>query len=143
MDSSTDYSHNNHGWQQVVYRKRHQKQKPADQTASGGKMVGNKTLTNGSYNVFSALMVTSEAEETEKAMASLSGAAAKIDPSHLATSLAEYNVSECNVKLGKDNTHKVSFQFLSLFVNRLCRNLNYGGLTFTLRTHFRKYHYNG
>ncbi|EFH50833.1 hypothetical protein ARALYDRAFT_911217 [Arabidopsis lyrata subsp. lyrata] len=91
MATSTDYSHNNHGWQQVVYRKCHQKQKPADQTASGGKMVGNKTLTNGSYNVFSALMVASEAEETEKAMASLSGAVAKIDPSYLATSLAEYN----------------------------------------------------
>ncbi|CAH8272723.1 unnamed protein product [Arabidopsis lyrata] len=93
MATSTDYSHNNHGWQQVVYRKCHQKQKPADQTASGGKMVGNKTLTNGSYNVFSALMVASEAEETEKAMASLSGAVAKIDPSYLATSLAEYNLA--------------------------------------------------
>ncbi|CAL9232157.1 unnamed protein product, partial [Arabidopsis halleri] len=90
MATSTDYSHDNHGWQEVVYRKRHQKQKPADQTASGGKMVGKKTLANGSYNVFNALMVASEAEETEKAM---SVAAAKIDPSHLATSLAEYNVN--------------------------------------------------
>ncbi|XP_019100697.1 PREDICTED: uncharacterized protein LOC104788717 [Camelina sativa] len=100
-ETSTDYCDIEDGWQIKVSKHYHNR----DFRAYGGvfsKIVPNESLAN--KNVFRVLMVD---EETEKPILSLSEAAAKIDPSHLAAFLAaktEKKVSLCLIPVSVYDT---------------------------------------
>ncbi|KAG2303059.1 hypothetical protein Bca52824_031710 [Brassica carinata] len=169
--TSDDNSNDDHGWKEVVeynewnevvHRKRNQKQKPADQAATGDvsdKIVPEGNITNGNKQADdqrqAATLVAADveekqnvsraardenvkAEETKKpkkkknknkkknTKVSLSEAAAKIDPSHLAEFLVKQELEPGTSKLVEfleyfetafSQVSSVQFPWLEMFNN--------------------------
>ncbi|KAF8093462.1 hypothetical protein N665_0383s0090 [Sinapis alba] len=115
FETSDANYHEYNAWKEVVHRKRNQKQKQADQAANGD--VSDKIVPDGNKQVEdqrqAAKLVAADVEEehkkpkprkknknkNKKTKVSLSEAAAKIDPSHLAEFLVKQELEPGTSKL--------------------------------------------